>query len=370
MYKTDELQRRQMMPDDRQPEHPVVPHAQLGQDQIDLIKRTICKGASNDQLALFVQQCNRTGLDPFNRQIYSMERRAKNRDTGQWETARQIQISIDGLRLISERTGKYAGQLGPLWCGTDGEWKDVWLSDDPPAAAKVGILRVDFHEPIWGVALYREYVQTSGPSNEPNAMWKKMPANQLAKCAESLAHRKAFPQELSGLYTTEEMGRADNIVNGETVNGKQAISNGPPEIPDRPWQPTKLRELIAYQVGKSAASHEPCSRSDEQGGLLAGKLREVWAGDDDAEPHAHDVLNFLVGDPSTKQLSKAEAITLLNWLVGPKDETGDCPLKPMAVQEANLVLRLVQTEAGQIDMFGDGERADAPTDPEEKEQGK
>lgn len=178
-------------------------------EQVDLIKNQIAKGTSDGELQLFMMQCQKTGLDPFARQIFCIGRPAYDKETKTYKQTFTTQVSIDGLRLIAERSGKYTGQVGPFWCGEDAIWKEVWLEKGQPKAAKVGVLRNDFKEPIFAVARFDAYKQTN-KDNILNNMWQKMGDVMLAKCAESLALRKAFPQELSGLYTSDEMGQADS----------------------------------------------------------------------------------------------------------------------------------------------------------------
>lgn len=205
-------------------EHAVQPFT-FSPAQVEIIKHTYMPGASDDELAVFLFVCTTRQLNPFTKQIYAIKRKVK-RD-GVKVDVYTHQTSIDGFRLIAKRTGKYRGRTTPLFCGPDGVWTEAWLSDAPPLAAKVGTLHADFDAPLYAVAKWREYVQTYDDGN-PMAMWAKMPTTMLAKVAEALALRIAFPEELSGLYTDDEMAQAANAERAEsrrastTQSGEQA----------------------------------------------------------------------------------------------------------------------------------------------------
>ena len=84
----------------------------------ELWKATFCKGATDQELELFIAVCERTGLNPEARQIWAI----RQWDKGVGREVIRAQTSVDGFRLIAERSTKYAGQLGPFWCDTEGMW--------------------------------------------------------------------------------------------------------------------------------------------------------------------------------------------------------------------------------------------------------
>jgi phage recombination protein Bet len=166
---------------------------ELSHEEEALILRTYANNAPKDDQQLLLHTIRRTGLDPRSRQIYFLKR------GGKWS----ITISIDGQRSIAERTGQLDG-LEAHWTGPKLEWVDAWLDDStPPAAARVLVYRKGCRLPFAGVAKFSEY-QAGGP------MWGRMPSLMLSKCAQSQALRAAFPLQLSGLYTVEEMQQADH----------------------------------------------------------------------------------------------------------------------------------------------------------------
>lgn len=191
--------------------------------QVSIIRGQLAPKASPDELALFLSVAAAKGLDPFSRQIHAVHRW----DGRQQREVMAIQTGIDGYRALAARSGRYAGNEDPRYapactCGHAHEdhgqggcrvasctgCKGWAISDYPYSAtatiwALVGGQRVPFE----ATARWSEYAPVGKKGLSP--MWKRMPRLMLAKCAEALALRKAFPEELSGIYTSEEMQQAD-----------------------------------------------------------------------------------------------------------------------------------------------------------------
>jgi phage recombination protein Bet len=222
-------------------------------DQRKLVASVIAPGCNTDELRLFAYHCQRTGLDPFSRQIYAIKRGGKM----------TVQVSIDGLRAIAERTGELGGSQR-FWCGTDGQWQEVWLDDKPPSAAKCVVYRKGCPHPFVGVALFRDY-------NAGQGLWTKMPSVMLGKCAEAQALRSGFPADLSGLYTTEEMDQADhravevNVVPAPAVNPPQEVQPAPVTSarPAPPVQPPAASqpEVVDVEANEAPPAAEPAEAS-------------------------------------------------------------------------------------------------------------
>jgi phage recombination protein Bet len=261
--------------------------------QLAALKQIGVENAANGDLAVFLNYAQRTGLDPFARQIYMIGRRSNG------GTKWTIQASIDGLRIVAERSGDYAGQAGPEFCGPDGVWRDTWTSTEPPVAARVGVLRHGFTAPLYAVAYYDEYAQMS--NGQPTQMWASKPRLMLAKCAEALALRKAFPNDLAGLYTADEMGHPETRIAASTAPVEAAQAE-PIHTVD-----TDTGEIIEAEVVTEPAATNPQIQA------ISMILQKCGVG---SSEDRHAVVSKIIGrqisDPH--ELTKAEAGQILDLI--------------------------------------------------------
>lgn len=181
-------------------------------EQMELITRTVAKGATMDELSMFLYQANKMGLDPLANQIFFTKHNTKD---GPKVT---IIVSINGYRSIAERTRELAGIDDAIF--DDGE-----KYEKEPAQPKKATVTV------WRMVKGVRYASTASarwaeykPADNKDFMWKKMPYSQLAKCAEVLALRKAFPTDLSGTYIEEEMSQSVEQQPATVVETKKEVS--------------------------------------------------------------------------------------------------------------------------------------------------
>ena len=207
----------------------------FSEDQKALIKKTVAVGCTDNELQMFLYQCERTKLDPFSRQIYCIKRKGKM----------TIQTGIDGFRAIAERTGKYAGNDEYLFDGGKTEYDLLASGEKKPRVATACIKKV-----VDGVvcdftasASWDAYCPSSA------FMWGKMPFLMLGKCAEALALRKAFPNDLSGVYTQEEMAQDEggdiNAIADKTKDKTKELANNVAEVQE---VVAEVQEVVAEVV--------------------------------------------------------------------------------------------------------------------------
>lgn len=184
-------------------------------EQVALIKSTVAVNATDLELQLFLYTAKKRNLDPLARQIYFIKRwnESQKKEIG------TIQVGIDGFRTIAEQSGKYAGNDDPLF-ETDNKGNPI------KAIATVWKIVANSRVAFTASARWSEYV----PNEKQAFMWRKMPFTMLGKVAEALALRKAFPQDLSGMYIPEEMDQSIEKEIPPTTKKKPPITKPVEEI--------------------------------------------------------------------------------------------------------------------------------------------
>jgi len=230
-------------------------------EQVDLLKRTVARGATDDEFALLLYQAERTGLDPLSKQIYLIKRW----DSSLGRMVATIQTGIDGYRVIAQRTGQYAGndeyEEGPLvtdtytWTDKGNRPHEVIVTHPEWVRARVWRLVGGQRIAFSAKAYWAEYY----PGPKQGAFWHRMPHNQPGKCAEALSLRKGFPAELSGLYTHEEMDQAGveaitvDVVPEETPSRERIAE----QLETRVFGPEEPEPQIAPDEPADAGAEQP-----------------------------------------------------------------------------------------------------------------
>ena len=160
--------------------------ALLTDQQLALLKKTYAPTATDEEFAFYLQVAQAADLNPFTQppEIYLFKIKGKL----------VMPVGIDGLRRKAAESGDYAGQVGPQWCGEDGEWKDIWLpkeAKERPVACRVGVLRYMPNgevnpNPTWGIAKASEFAKDT-------AFWRDRFCHMLSIRAEGHAFRKGCP---------------------------------------------------------------------------------------------------------------------------------------------------------------------------------
>lgn len=206
-------------------------------NQMALIQRTVAADATADEFNMFMQICQRGGLDPFRKQLYCV---VYSKDDPKKRKVSFI-TGIDGLRAIAQRNGDYRPDDEEPQFVTDDSLKSA---SNPAGVVKAVVKAFKRYGAEWfpvvGVAYWSEFAvmtdsveggfrwedtgevwpDSGKPKRRkvplvagaeavqvPAGKWADMPHVMLAKCAESQALRKGWPEDLSGVYSPEEMER-------------------------------------------------------------------------------------------------------------------------------------------------------------------
>mgnify|MGYP000001612541 FL=1 len=244
------------------------------QELMSVLRNSLYPGAKDESIKLVISYCRASGLDPMQKPVHIVPMNVKDAQKDKYEWRDVVMPGIGLYRTQAARTGEYAGvgepEFGP---DTDLTVGDYTLT--VPQWCKVTVRRRLSDGQIGEYTakeLWRENYATAGKDTAmPNAMWKKRPYAQLAKCAEAQALRKAFPE--AGAQPTAEEMEGKSIDEG-TIEGPAR------RVTEAPALPALSDALLATAEAEAAKGHASFSAwwesvSDEDGAALTPRLKEL-----------------------------------------------------------------------------------------------
>lgn len=170
----------------------------MNNEQVAVLKRTIAKGCTDDEFALFLQVCRRTQLDPFAKQICPVARWDKKEN----RNVMQIQVQIDGFRVLAQRTGQHGGTDRTLYDEGLTLYEHLQTKRGRPQTCSTTVYRIVDGQrcPFTAEISWDDFY----PGQKQGFMWDSKSYQMMSKASESQALRKGFQLELANLETPEE----------------------------------------------------------------------------------------------------------------------------------------------------------------------
>lgn len=175
----------------------------INRSQWNTLCRSLYPGANPASVVLVIDYCAARKLDPMKKPCHIVPMQVKDARTNTYEWRDVVMPGIYEYRTTAQRTGEYLGHSKPTYgpmveCAgvTAPEWCELTTYRWNPRAQA----RVEFPVQVF----FREVVATKR-DGQANERWKKAPIQMLTKCTEAAALREAFPDELGGETTAEEM---------------------------------------------------------------------------------------------------------------------------------------------------------------------
>lgn len=222
----------------------ILPRRQLewnpNEKEVAIVRNSICVGANTTQLAYFLNVAKTSALNPIKKQICMLI--TKKKVNGQYQEVVHAYTTLDGYRVIAHRSGRLDGIYGLQWGDENGHWYDNLPADaGVPFAARAHVAVKGCSHPFVIPIYWEEFGKDAAAKGEWST-WAKMPRHMLMKTAQIHALRLAFPDDIQGLETEEEL----------TADHDMALAM-------REWAQAQARAAAAAAAGENGeeGQHEP-----------------------------------------------------------------------------------------------------------------
>lgn len=202
------------------------------------LKNSIYPGAKDESVMMALDYCRARQLDPLLKPVHLVPMSVKDSRTGKSEWRDVVMPGIGLYRIQADRSGDYAGAREPEF-GPDTTQTLSGVEVTFPQWCKYTVYKrmpsgeiVEFSAKEYWI---ENYATGGRDTTEPNAMWKKRPYGQLAKCAEAQALRKAWP-EIGQQPTAEEMEGKSLDVDIRDVTPRSTTEALPPAASEETLQ--------------------------------------------------------------------------------------------------------------------------------------